>query len=132
MIEIPTPETLVQILWFGLGIVFARGFGKRLDEDIQASDWFCKQDAFIQAIAKRALDVAHHWWMGLILVVYATQPFLLFGNLVNVNAELVWFGWGVFIDDLPDLPLRIQGYFGIPPDEQKLNVYSALKGDADG
>ena len=129
--ELPIPSTLIQILWYGLGIVFARGFGKKLDEDIQSSDWYMKQGPFTQGVLKRLLDVAHHWWMGLFLVVYATMPFTVGGYPVNLNAELYWFGWGVFIDDVPDIPLRIQGYFGVPEEDKKLNIYSYLNANSE-
>ena len=106
LLEIPTPETLVQLVWLGLGIVFARGFGKQLDQDIQTSMWFSTLNEVQQNILKRLLDVMHHWWMGLLLVIYATNSFTLIGQAVNVNAELVWFGWGMVVDDLPDIPFR--------------------------
>ena len=91
---IPTPETLVAITFFGMGIVFGRGFGKQLDQDIQESDWFKGLIPVVQWVIKRALNVTHHWWVGLLLVLYVPYE------------EAVWFGWGLVVDDLPDLPFR--------------------------
>lgn len=124
--DYPIPENMLQVLWLGLGIVFARSFGKSLDEDIQESGWFSSQGVFTQNVVKRLLDVLHHWWMGLALIVYSA-PFMLFGYHVNLNQELFWMGWGIFYDDLPDLPIRIQGYFGVDQKDAKYSIYNKLK-----
>ncbi len=44
----------------------------------------------------RTLDVAHHWWIGALIMVYIAVP------------ELFWFGAGLFVDDLPDVPRRVK------------------------
>ena len=106
LITVPAPETLLQVTWFTLGLVFGRGFGKRLDQDIQASDWFKRRHEVWRNVIRRLLDITHHFWMGLLLVVYSG------------NQELVWFGWGLVIDDFPDIPARIQGYFNVPEDKR--------------
>jgi hypothetical protein len=103
---IPTPETLIAITFFGMGIVFGRGFGKRLDQDIQASEWFMKQPELNKWIFKRLLDVTHHWWIGMLMVLYLPYE------------ECIWFGWGLVVDDIPDLPFRYSGLERKePPDE---------------
>ena len=94
---IPSPETLLQFTWFLMGVTFGRGFGKELDQTIQKSDWFKKQVLWKQEVIRRVLDVTHHFWIGLLLVNYFTLD------------EVVWFGWGLVVDDLPDIPAR----FGI-------------------
>ncbi|GAJ07454.1 unnamed protein product, partial [marine sediment metagenome] len=80
--------------FFGMGVVFGRGFGKQLDQDIQASDWYKEQPQLNRWIIKRVLDVTHHWWIGMLLVIYSGAE------------EVIWFGWGLVVDDLPDLPFR--------------------------
>ena len=91
---IPTPATLAAITFFGMGIVFGRGFGKQLDQDIQEGTWFKAQPPLNQWIIKRVLDVTHHWWIGMMLVLYIPYE------------EAIWFGWGLVVDDIPDLPFR--------------------------
>ncbi len=94
-IIIPTPTTLLGVVWFLLGIQFGRSFGKKLDQDIQAGEWFKALDQWQQWILKRALDFFHHWWIGALMVLYLPQ-----------YQEVVWFGWGLIVDDLPDIPRR--------------------------
>jgi len=96
-IPIPIPATLLEVLWFFLGITFGRAFGKKLDCEIQATDWFKKRTVITRWILRRLLDFTHHWWIGLLLVVY-------FPHIT----ELYWFGWGLFYDDLPDVPRRMK------------------------
>jgi hypothetical protein len=94
-IPIPIPATLLQTTWFLIGIMFGRAF-KGIDEQTQKSTWFTARSPLTKFVLKRALDFLHHFWIGLLLVVYATQP------------ELIWFGWGMVIDDTPDIPRRIK------------------------
>ena len=94
--EIPSPETLLQFAWLAMGITLGRGF-KGFDQDFQQSDWFKKLNCCHQKAVKTTLDVTHHWWMGILMVLYTPWE------------ETIWFGWGLIIDDLPDVPAR----FGI-------------------
>lgn len=95
-VTIPTPETLLALVFAGIGIAFGRGFGKRLDQDIQNSEWFKHRSPITRNFLKRMLDVLHHWWMGGLLMVYYPD-----------TPEFYWFGWGLFVDDLPDIPPRL-------------------------
>lgn len=101
-ITVPVPSTLLAMCWFLIGINFGRGFGKSIDQDIQATEWYKNLSGIWQWLLKRLLDVTHHWWIGLLLVVYAYRIdwMLLFAE------EAYWFGWGLFVDDLPDVPRR--------------------------
>lgn len=87
-------------LWLGIGLMLSRSLGKGCDQSIQQSDWFENLGPFWKWLAKSLLDFLHHWWMGLILVVYYPD-----------SVPIVWFGWGMFIDDMPDVPKRIRKYF---------------------
>jgi len=96
-IPVPVPTTLLEALWLALGLTFGRAFGKRLDVQIQATGWFRSLSPLARWAVKRALDATHHWWIGLLLVVYAPHV-----------PELYWLGWGLFYDDLPDVPRRFK------------------------
>jgi hypothetical protein len=93
-LNIPVPVTFVEWLWFAMGVNFGRGFGKQLDQTIQSTDWFKRRGRFVQWFVRRVLDVTHHWWIGGLLMAYSG------------SVELFWFGAGLFVDDLPDIPRR--------------------------
>jgi len=97
-ILIPTPETFAAWLLFAMGLNFGRAFGKSLDKEIQTTDWFKKQDKFAQWIIERLLDATHHWWIGGLL-------------MLSSNLYLYWFGVGLLVDDLPDIPRRAAEIF---------------------
>jgi len=90
---------LLSATWIVIGFTFGRGFGKRLDQGITASKWFKKRNPIIQGLLARILDVTHHFWVGLLLMLYVPIP------------EAFYFGMGLFIDDLPDVPRRFRKLF---------------------
>lgn len=98
---LPLPDNFETIVWFGIGITFARAFGKRLDQDIQATQWFKDLKGWQKWLVKRLLDALHHWQIGALLILYAPVP------------QIVWLGAGILVDDIPDLPRRIRGYFKV-------------------
>jgi hypothetical protein len=55
-----------------------------------------KHSTWQQWFVIRVLDVTHHWWMGALLMMYIVTP------------EIFWFGAGLFVDDLPDVPRRLK------------------------
>lgn len=93
-IVVPTPASLLEWTWFLIGLTLGRAF-KGCDYQLQQTEWFKKQGKFTQWTIKRLLDFLHHFWIGLLLVVYAPYP------------ELIWLGWALFVDDLPDVPRRV-------------------------
>ena len=97
---VPIPETFEAAVWFALGIQFGRSFGKQLDQGIQGEDWFKALPKWEREVIKRLLDFTHHWWMGALLMLYA-PPFWY------------WFGAGLFVDDLPDIPNRVKSILKI-------------------
>ena len=94
-ITIPLPPNFLCWVWFAIGINFGRAFGKRLDQEIQASEWFRGKSKVARWVLKRLLDAIHHWWIGALLMCYFPQV-----------PEIYWFGAGLFVDDLPDIPKR--------------------------
>ena len=96
-VAIPVPTTFAQIVWAALGIQFGRSFGKKLDQDIQASSWFKGLNPVWRGLVKRGLDLLHHWWIGALIMIYVP------------GEAPYWFGLGLFLDDLPDVPRRFSG-----------------------
>jgi hypothetical protein len=116
-ITIPVPTTLEEALWFGIGLVFGRSFGKKTDYNIKQSEWFKNLKDWQKEVVSKSLDFLHHWWMGLYLVVYGvTAPQALISIFPMLSrVATYWFGWGLFVDDLPDLPDRIRDLFNHTP-----------------
>jgi len=99
VIQIPAPETLLQITWTIIGFILARSF-KNIDHTVKESRWYQTLDKVEQFVVGGLLDFLHHFWMGMILMVYYSHI-----------PEVYWFGYGLFIDDLPDIPQRFREYF---------------------
>jgi len=106
VIELPIPKTFLELFWLALGIVFGRAFGKQLDHDIQQVEEFKKLPRWLRWIIKRLLDFTHHWWIGgIIMISYDAVEIFYFGRLPVCP---FWFGYGLFIDDIPDVPKRVR------------------------
>jgi hypothetical protein len=107
-LSLPVPGTLLQVTWLIIGFMFGRAFAKYLDRTIQAADEFKCQNKLTQTLVKNALNFLHHFWMGLLLIVYASQ----IASPLRIEADVVaFFGLGLFLDDLPDVPRRFRKYF---------------------
>jgi len=91
--------SFVQIVWLGIGLTFGRCFGKKLDHEIKQSGWFMGLEGWQQSLLGRLLDFLHHWWIGGLLMVF-------FGDVEVVY----WFGYGLLLDDVPDIPARLRSY----------------------
>lgn len=97
-ITVPIPTTFEQTVWLAIGVMFGRAFCKKIDWDIQQSEWFKKQGLPTQNVISRVLDFSHHWWGGALLMLYAPPSWGIIAY---------WFGAGLLLDDLPDIPERI-------------------------
>lgn len=111
-ITIPTPETLIAITYFLLGITFGSNIGKRLDQSIKYSDWFKSQDPVVQWVLEKVLDITHHWWVGLLMVIHMAP--LYTGDQYQM---IYWFGWGLFADDAKDVQHLLDRYKNTNGDE---------------
>lgn len=100
---LPVPSNFEQLLWLFMGAFFARAFGKKLDYNIQHK-WppFKSLGFFEQWFIKACLDFLHHWWIGALMGYYG--QYIPYASIVT---PVIWFGWGIFYDDLPDLKRRI-------------------------
>ena len=109
-ITIPTPSSFIQIVFAGIGIAFGRAY-KKCDYVAQQTGWFKNLSPTGQWFVKATLDALHHWWMGALLMVWSKFFIFPFPSpelpLITAN-EIFWFGWGLFIDDLPDLAPRLK------------------------
>lgn len=99
-IMIPIPVTFAAVVFAALGFQFGRAFGKKLDYEIQRGDWFDDRGRAVQWLVRALLDFTHHWWIGALMMMRFAIP-----------SPFYWFGFGLFIDDLPDMPRRFRGYF---------------------
>ena len=106
-VSFPVPATFATWLWFAMGFTFGRSFGKMLDQEIQETDWFKSQSRLRRWVIKRVLDFTHHWWIGGLLMVLA--PLVMWNPMLS--EVLFWFGAGLFVDDLPDIPSRMREIF---------------------
>jgi hypothetical protein len=89
---LPIPVTLFEICWSVIGFQLARAFGKRLDEDIlkQLEELKEKHPRLYKArwFIERLLHFIHHWWIGLLLILYTPR-----------TCPLFWIGYGFAIED---------------------------------
>ena len=83
-----------------MGFMFARAFGKKFDQVIQNTEWWATASEIEKFVVGGVLNFFHHFWIGMLLMVYS------FGS-----QEVYWFGYGLFVDDLPDMPTRFRKYF---------------------
>ena len=101
-IESLVPTSFEALVWWGIGGGLARSFGKQLDQDIQEGAWFAEQSPWVQNLVKRLLNFLHHWWGGALIMLYGPT------YLPQWPVQVYWFGAGIFVDDLPDLYVRVK------------------------
>jgi hypothetical protein len=89
---LPVPLTLFEITWAVIGFQMARAFSKRLDEDILEELEKMKEahPRLYKArwLIERTLHFIHHYWLGMLALVYFPRSHPLF-----------WIGYGMFIED---------------------------------
>jgi len=102
-IDLPLPQTLLEATYFLIGFMAGRA-GALCDHQIKESEWYKKQCPSSQSIISALLDFTHHFWIGLLLMVEVPQAVL--------NGRVYWFGMGLFVDDMPDIPARFKKWFG--------------------
>ena len=108
-LNIPFPTELITVTWALIGFCLARAFGKKLDHTIKEQTWYTELDPLPKWFIGAILDFFHHFWIGLLIMIRIDpdQIVYIFGEPVS----FYYFGWGIFIDDLPDIPERFKGYF---------------------
>lgn len=108
-LTIPIPIDNFQLIWLLIGMSFGRAFGKKLDYEIQQSEWFKKQPSWRQSIIRRILDFSHHWQYGALVWLYA--PLIVKAlSWPTLLPEVLFFGVGIFIDDIRDFQHVLDRY----------------------
>lgn len=110
-IDLPLPQTLLEVTYFLIGF-FAGRAGALCDHQIKESAWYKKQRPCVKSTISALLDFTHHFWIGLLIMVEI--PMTAYGG------RPYWFGMGLFVDDMPDIPSRFKKWFGY--------LYEKLKG----
>jgi len=88
---LPTPHTLFELTWVLIGIQLGKSFGvinqsgMGVDEYVRANG---KLKGWTKFIVDRVLHFTHHYFIGLLLIVYPI-PY----------PEFKWFGLGLFLED---------------------------------
>jgi len=100
---IPYPSGLEDWTWLLIGLMFARAFGKPLDYWIQRTSIYARLPRIGKLLVKSLANFLHHFWVGLLLMTYA--------SLTAFPNPVFWFGAGLFLADMPDVPERFRKYF---------------------
>ena len=101
-IDIPFPNSLFEWTWFLIGFMLGRA-GAQTDYVVKESDWFKSLSPMKQKVVEMALNFLHHFWIGMLFMIYAFDP---------IKTEMYWFGAGLFVDDIGDIPSRFKKWFG--------------------
>jgi len=91
--------------------MFGRAYGKRFDQLVKSTDWYKRRHPIVRFLIGGTLDFLHHFWVGLLLMTYAAQIALAL-NLPSPD-PVYFFGYGLFVDDLPDVPRRVRRLMGL-------------------
>lgn len=89
--NLPVPTTLFELTFTIIGFLLGYAWSENLDESILDSDWFKKQHYAVQWFIKGILKFVHHFWIGMLLMIYFPR-----------DSELFWIGLGLFIEDITD------------------------------
>lgn len=100
-INVPFPSSLFQWTWFLIGFMLGRA-GAQTDHIVKQSQWFQGLSSTEQKIMEIVLNFLHHFWIGMLFMIYAIEP---------IKTEMYWFGAGLFVDDIPDIPARFRKWF---------------------
>jgi len=93
---LPIPKTLFDFTWALIGWEFGKAFSQ-FDEEL-----ISKTPQKYRRILYRILHFIHHYWIGLLMVVYA-QAFLTDPTAVTgwngLYRAILWFGYGLVMED---------------------------------
>jgi len=102
-IDLLLPETLLEVTYFLIGFMAGRA-GALCDNQIKNSEWYKRRCSCEQSVISGLLDFTHHFWIGLLLMVEIPREVC--------GGRPYWFGMGLFVDDMPDIPARFKKWFG--------------------
>jgi hypothetical protein len=101
---IPAPSNLFEWTWTGIGVLFSAAFSRvnnqGLDEALQDTNcWKEKLGKIGKWLGSRLLHFIHHWWAGLLFVIYCGTTAFYEGMPKIPFPELYWLGVGMFLED---------------------------------
>ena len=98
---LPVPKTLFEwtfaVIGWQLGNAFSKQDSVGLDEALMASTFFGKCKGFAKFLVKRLLHFLHHYWIGLLLMVFCLP--VNWPNPLWWQGALYWLGYGMFVED---------------------------------
>lgn len=111
MIEIllPVPDTMAYLVVMLMGMGAGNAFSK-IDYIIQQTKTFTDQGSITQAVIKMFLDFFHHWWMGALVWLYPHMFAQWLHLWPSIVPEMMWFGAGIFLDDIRDFQHLLERY----------------------
>lgn len=123
-IPLPYPLDFWALMAIAGGMTFGRAFGKRIDCEIQQTEWFKKQGFWVQQVVTRLLDCLHHWWIGVIIMyAVAVQSNFVITTLKvpeSLLPPIFYFGFGLFLDDIRDVQHILKDRLGLlQPEEEE-------------
>jgi len=109
-IPVLDPVLILVILGASSGLVVGRAF-KKIDYEIQRIPAVTKSSRFKKFLIVATLNCIHHFQFGLALM-YLAYYFKASGSIGDHGFALIYsFGFGLVVDDAPDLPARFRRYF---------------------
>ena len=98
---LPVPKTLFEFTFAVIGWQLGNAFSKHdnigFDEALMAEGFWSKVGGFAKFLVKRTLHFLHHYWMGLLLMVFCVP--VNWPNPLWWQGALYWLGYGLFIED---------------------------------
>ena len=71
-----------------------------MDEAIENTEvWHKKFGLTLQWFLNRLLHFVHHWWIGMLFVLYCGTTSYYLGMPLIPSPELYWIGFGMFVED---------------------------------
>lgn len=100
---IPIPQTLFAltfaIIGWELGDAFSTKDSVGLDEAMKETGYWNKLKGLSKFIASRMLHFFHHYWLGMLLMVFCS-PWATEYPVQNwIFGAFYWFGYGLFVED---------------------------------
>jgi|Deesub1362B_J571_1020462.scaffolds.fasta_scaffold00060_91 hypothetical protein len=115
-LQLLDPTLILVILGLSSGLVLGRSF-KKIDFEIKKTQKFMKSSKFKQYLISAALNSIHHFQFGLALMYFAYR---FHGSIGDDGFTLMYsFGFGLVVDDAPDLPRRFRKYFSYLIESEK-------------
>ena len=109
VIELPWPTTIFQAAWFFTGLMLSLTISKKLDFEIMKMPEVLNLRRPWQILLGAILNFLHWFIVGLMIMAYSPE-----------TTGRFWFGLGLTVADIPDIPPRFLKIFSylLPPEEE--------------